>query len=85
MNLRICGLIRRHGCIVEAQMDRPSARLGEAVGDKFVLAGHMLDVSCVHRDGRELMLLSTRPWLRRLGHGKFQRLVADERRELPAL
>ncbi len=85
MHLRVRGLPLSHGCVVEAQVDGPSDRPGEAVGNEIVFAGHVLNVSGVLRDGRELTLLSTRPWLRRLGHGECQRLVVNESREPPAL
>ena len=83
--LKVRSLILSHGCVVEAQVDGPSNHLGEAVGYKIVFASHVLNVSGVLGDGGELTLLSTRPWLRRLGHGERQRLVVNESHELMAL
>ena len=66
-------------------MDGTNNHPREAVGYKIVFVGHMLNVIGVLRDGGELTLLSTRPWLRRLGHGERQRLVVNKSCEPTAL
>lgn len=57
LNVRVCSLVRRHGSIIELQVDGPDECLSEVVGDQIVLAHHMADVRGELGNRQELALL----------------------------
>lgn len=70
LNVRVGGLVGSHGNVIKPQVNAPHDRPGELVGNKFVLASHVLDICRELWYCGKLMLLPTRPRLLRIGHAK---------------